>query len=516
VAFVSPDGQFLVSVTHNIAGPGTRFKLWDSKGRLLAKLPYPDIDWIDGFSPDGRWLYIGGKTSERLEVASLITKQVQEKASAQPRDGPSQLAGWRHEPMRRGGVFSPDGRLAAYSHSDGSIQLVLPESDETIALLPAPETGGLAADGFSPDGPQLLARSHESGTAYFIDLRRIREQLADLGLDWGLPPYPPARPEEVNPTLAPPLQVELIDASAAGSAPAFAEYERRHAVAHLFANPSDAFAHYRLGARLLEAGKAKPAYEHLSAALAFRPDLDEALYARALAAFRLRRWPDAVDHATRALAKCAFEHRARSLRGEANLNCRRYQKAIEDFTAVLAIYPNNAQYYLFRSRCYAALGQQDRAQADREQAVKTGGNNAAIALNNEAWRLATGPADDRDAAQALELIRVAIRQLPDSPMTLNTLGVAEYRNGLYRQALATLEKSLAVGKGESDGFDLFFLAMCHARLGDRPRGRDCFDRAVQWVAARTKAAKLSESQSDELRRFQAEAEAGQEEGPAMP
>ena len=42
---------------------------------------------------------------------------------------------------------------------------------------------------FSPDGTYLAAgRDH---IIHLWDLRRIRDQLAGLGLDWDAPPYPP-------------------------------------------------------------------------------------------------------------------------------------------------------------------------------------------------------------------------------------------------------------------------------------------------------------------------------------
>jgi hypothetical protein len=121
-------------------------------------------------------------------------------------------------------------------------------------------------------------------------------------------------------------------------------------------------------------------------------------------------------------------------------------------------------------------------------------------LNNEAWRLVTGPADQRDPGRALQLIQQAVQLDPANPLFLNTLGVVQYRNGLYKEAAATLEKSLAAGQGKQDAFDLFFLAMCHAKLGDDAKARDCFDRAVQWVEQH------SAQHDAQLKAFRAEAE----------
>jgi serine/threonine protein kinase/WD40 repeat protein len=125
-------------------------------------------------------------------------------------------------------------------------------------------------------------------------------------------------------------------------------------------------------------------------------------------------------------------------------------------------------------------------------------------FNKQAWHLVTVPAEQRDPAKALKLIQEAVKLRPNDTTFLNTLGVVQYRNGKYKDAVLTLEKSLAASKGESDGFDLFVLAMCHAKLGDAAKAKDCFDRAVKWMKAQKS---LRAEYVEELKAFRAEAEA---------
>ena len=136
-------------------------------------------------------------------------------------------------------------------------------------------------------------------------------------------------------------------------------------------------------------------------------------------------------------------------------------------------------------------------------ALKLGANDPAR-LNNQAWRLVTGPKGQRDPARTLRLSQRAIEREPENVLFLNTLGVVQYRNGLFKEATNTLEKSLVASKGQFDAFDLFFLAMCHAKLGDAAKAKECFDRTVKWTTAQKS---LPANYVEELKMFRAEAEA---------
>jgi serine/threonine protein kinase/WD40 repeat protein len=125
--------------------------------------------------------------------------------------------------------------------------------------------------------------------------------------------------------------------------------------------------------------------------------------------------------------------------------------------------------------------------------------------NNFASTLAAAPGSTHDPQRALYLARRAVELAPTQAIYLNTLGVAQYRAGDFAGAITALEKSLAAGKGESDAFDLFFLAMARYRLGRVAEARVDFDRALKWRRDHPNPAQPG--WSAELDAFQAEARA---------
>jgi WD40 repeat protein len=87
-------------------------------------------------------------------------------------------------------AFSRDSRMAAIASPRYTVQLIDMATFRAVARLelPAPEFLGWLC--FSPDGAQLAAAG-EHHTIQLWDLRAIRRRLADMGLDWELPQYPP-------------------------------------------------------------------------------------------------------------------------------------------------------------------------------------------------------------------------------------------------------------------------------------------------------------------------------------
>jgi eukaryotic-like serine/threonine-protein kinase len=180
---VSPDGQWAATGSHF----HTKVKIWAARtGKLVKELPVESGSMV-GFSPDGEWLATTGGGLSLWAVGS-----------------------W--EPGKQfGGVtfaFAPDSQLLAVETGHGVIRLVSPESGQEYARLADPnqETGWSIC--FSPDGAQIALTS-DSQSIHVWDLRAIRDQLVKMGLDWNLPPYPPApKVDETQPLRA---EVELGD-----------------------------------------------------------------------------------------------------------------------------------------------------------------------------------------------------------------------------------------------------------------------------------------------------------------
>jgi serine/threonine protein kinase/tetratricopeptide (TPR) repeat protein len=176
-----------------------------------------------------------------------------------------------------------------------------------------------------------------------------------------------------------------------------------------------------------------------------------------------------------------------------------YERLRTDFPENVQYQRNLVQNYLEEVELLGNLGRPTKAAELLRKAFKQESDDPGVS-NELAWFLATIPALSlRDPALAVRLARKAVADQPQTANYHNTLGVAYYRSGDDKAAVAELEKAVSLRAG-GDSFDWFFLAMAHRRLGNRDRARNYFDQAVQWM-------KQHQPQDDELRRFCAEAAA---------
>jgi Anaphase-promoting complex, cyclosome, subunit 3 len=128
--------------------------------------------------------------------------------------------------------------------------------------------------------------------------------------------------------------------------------------------------------------------------------------------------------------------------------------------------------------------------------------NDANSCNNLAWVYVTAPEGLRDVNAALPLAEKAVRLAPTNGAYANTLGVAYYRAGRYREAVDVLRPNLARQEDRYLAFDLYFLAVSLHKLGEIERARDYFEWAVRWPRTDQR---LTPGQIEELDLFRAEA-----------
>jgi hypothetical protein len=173
-----------------------RVQIWDAAtGRLEHELP--DNEDHDGsaaiaFSPDGQWLVTGEPTQYRFWRVGTWTPGL-----TITRQGP---------PVHGALAFSRDGRILAICWSYRNVRLMEALTGQEIATLNAPDPISMTWLCFSPDGSQLAAATGTNSVQLW-DLRLVRQQLAEMGLDWSSPPSF-ARPEAGRPPV--PLSVEVI------------------------------------------------------------------------------------------------------------------------------------------------------------------------------------------------------------------------------------------------------------------------------------------------------------------
>ena len=110
----------------------------------------------------------------------------------------------------------------------------------------------------------------------------------------------------------------------------------------------------------------------------------------------------------------------------------------------------------------------------------------------------------RNPNRAVELAKRAVELTPQDGNVWNTLGVAYYRSGNFKNALETLNKSMELQKGGT-AIDFFFLAMAHCKTDNEEEARRWYDQAIAWMEKNRAALDRSPSQAEEMGRFRSEA-----------
>jgi tetratricopeptide (TPR) repeat protein len=199
-------------------------------------------------------------------------------------------------------------------------------------------------------------------------------------------------------------------------------------------------------------------------------------------------------------------------RGSAYLLLGKPDRALPDLSRAITLaqkHPRVSQLYLLRAQAHRQQAHYPEARADGEKAVRLAPANAR-AHNDLAWLLATCPeARFRDPKEAVAHAERAVELSPKTADFRSTLGVARYRMGDGKAAIAGLGTAVEL-RSPSDlsagCVDAFFLAMVHEQQGNRPEARKWFDRGVEWLEKGRERLARDPTRAEELRRFRREAE----------
>jgi tetratricopeptide (TPR) repeat protein len=295
---------------------------------------------------------------------------------------------------------------------------------------------------FSPDGTRLALGTAE-GDVFQWDLHDLRAALAQRQLDWPQPPLAPRRP-------SPPLSGVVTLGGLAGM---------------------------QKTTWVLQTAVARETL--LIAGVPLNPP---AYFRRALGWALLEQWPRAEADCQRFLDLCPDDLPGLYLSGQILRRLGREREAMRQFARAVQREPRAAPTSLELER---SLPHSPQAEA----------------LNGQAWEAVRSPDGSQPLGLALLAAQQAVLLAPDVAYVHNTLGVAYYRLGRWHEANTAFRQSMRLNqRGPTDAYDLYFLAMCNARLGEHGPAQEAFERAETWLTSQNKLSAQDRTELTEIRK----------------
>jgi serine/threonine protein kinase/WD40 repeat protein/tetratricopeptide (TPR) repeat protein len=405
---VSPDGSWVVTCSHWWDGRSKSVRIWDAgTGQQVHELPMEGSTQVR-FSPDGRWLMtVTDGAGSRLWEAGT----------------------WRE--MRRldgGGCFSPDSRLLAISDIFSVIRLVETATGKEVARLTGPEPMWYHPAYFTPDGTRLIAICSGGTALYVWDLRLIRQQLKELGLDWEWDEFPPAGKSE-NAGPAPVVRV--------------------------------------VGAESL---------------FTWTTWLDEAK-----AHAQVKQWDEATAAYSKAIELKPEDGQAWCGRGSAFAGLGRWDKAAADFEKATQLTADDALTRYFLALLRLHLGDRDGYRKVCSGMLERFGQSADVNVARwTSWTCVLSPSAEADWGLVIRLAENNLAADPKNCDKLQNLGAVFYRAGRFEEAdqrLTEAEAAFHEAKNptSSSRYNWLFQAMTQHRLGHTEEARRWLEKAVNDI-----------------------------------
>jgi WD40 repeat protein/tetratricopeptide (TPR) repeat protein len=455
-ASVTPDGKWVMYG----GSPGPVFVHDAESGKLVWSMPGENGRCL--FSPNGKWLGTDIDNGRLFEVGTW---------QPGPRLGHGFLA-----------CFSPDGTLAVLSTGERTLRLVEVATGREVARFEDPDSDCEQA-ALSADNATLVA-NHKDGLRVW-DLRLIRSELSKIGLDWDAPALPPrSKPEE-------PLTVKIVGADRLDPR---STASRVRKILTFLRNGNRADALLTVADELVQSGRHGLGLAVYNVALLHLPTSSHLRMHRGMELFRQGRWEPAANDFRLTLAvepPCRFKAQASIRLAWAYHELGKHAEAASTLAQDLETSTDTRQNLekaglrLLLAEFRVLEGKPELARKEREIAEELH-SKPAEAANNLAWGwLVTQPGsplggNERNIPAALFMARLAVELEPDEAMYGNTHGLALYRSERIAEAKSVLDANLILGKATMDAWDLFPLAMCQHRLGEREEAQVSYDKAITW------------------------------------
>jgi WD40 repeat protein/tetratricopeptide (TPR) repeat protein len=479
-------------------------KIWESEsGKVVGRFAHGGPVRQVAFSRDSRRLASASDDS---------TTRVWDAATGKPLSPVL-----RHPAKVQQVEFSPDGLLVA-TGCDGGVARVW-DAATGFAVTPAlrHDQPSFFSFAFSPDGTRLIAHSGDDGQQPPFAPRVVVQAEACA---WDLSPL--AGPTKDVVARAEWLAGRRLD-EAGGVVPlAWAE-----AVGHLDVlirdDPEDRHLIFRRGRAHAARGDAKKAIADYTRTIALEQEHWDVWSRRGEAHASVKDWPEAVKDLSCAIEMGA-DHQALKDRGLAYLELRMHDEAIADFDRLVQARADSWPAWSLRATAYSEKGERPKARADYVKAIELGAPAfvrakhafCLLALKDRSgyasacaamlqrggqrpdrptaiwtvWASVAAPEGRADSDRVLSLARDLALDRPRSRTYLLAWGAALYRAKKYDAAVEKLLAARALYTGEAaaradDGsglldqteYDLFFLAMAHARRGEAEKARRCLAEA---------------------------------------
>jgi WD40 repeat protein/Tfp pilus assembly protein PilF len=445
IAF-SPDGKLVAMGNWG----GEEVKVHEaSTGRLIHSFGESASAMV-AFSPCGKWLAISLPTESRT-VAVGTWKTVLRLPRKED---------WIAGPL----AFSRDGMVLAICPTPTEVRLVHPATGKEIATLRASGQSNITALAFNRDGSALAVAQFQHTRLW--DLRAVRRRLAEMQLDWDLPPYPPEARWDTSAPLSVRIDLgDLRNQAEKGRQYAQARQWENAAVAYVKAIgllPEETSHHSQRNRICAWLAQQEEAFRK---AIELRPNDGGLWLERGRYFARRGEWKKSAAAYARTVEK--------------PITLDAYHVQIE--RAAVSLLAGDRQAY---SSICALLRKAQDPEDDPEFTYILGRVCALAPL---------GKTDALDAAGFAEQA-LAGKSMSDDyrAAALHVRGLARYRAGQFDQAVADLEQSLATSPRWAGAFlNGPVLAMAHRRLGQDKEARRRLDESRTRLAQLQRALEKS-------------------------